>query len=255
MKKVILFFGIAFLFFGCGPDLNPALYDVKSILYSNFEEYTFSYQANKLIKVEGTDTTSVDYTYYTDSTSLRFQRKNKIDHEATLFFSANNLTKIKTRWKASQRYYKDSVMFQYTSGQLSSITHKGLTYQITMKDGNLISIKRGLTNFGVNYVFTYDGFKNPLQSVYWNDELIAISGLSTSLSPLSFARYFSKNNLSTSDSNLLGVKETQRFTYDYVNGILPKSVTLEIENARSKVSNLIYIGDIFYVAKSTSTTP
>ena len=94
MKKVILIFGVAFLFFGCGPDLNPVLYDVKSILYSNFEEYTFSYQANKLIKVEGTDTTSVDYTYYTDSISLRFQRKNKIDHEATLFFSANNLTKI-----------------------------------------------------------------------------------------------------------------------------------------------------------------
>jgi hypothetical protein len=255
IQKIIFFSAIAFLYSGCGPDLNPTLYDVKSVLYTNFEEYSFSYLGDKPQRVEGTDTTSIDYTHYTDSVAIRFQKKDKVDHYITLFPNSVSPTKIKTRWKVSQRWYKDSVLFTYNSGLLSSITHKGLAYQTTIENGNLTSIKRGLTNFGVNYVFTYDKIKNPLQSTYWKDEVISISGFSTNLSPLSMARYFSKNNLTVSESNILGAKETQRFTYDYLHGILPKAINFEIENSRSKVSNLIYIGEILYKPKNSNTTP
>jgi hypothetical protein len=125
-------------------------------------------------------------------------------------------------------------------------------YQVTTQNGNLQNIRRGIGNLSVSYTQTHDQFTNPFQSVYWLDPFLLPSGFTTTLQPKSMARYFSKNNMSTSISVVLGATTTERFNYFYVNGILPKSINYEIETAKNKVSDLVYVFDIQYRAKESA---
>ena len=170
----------------------------------------------------------------------------------TLAYSGSSLTEVKIRWASSKQWYKDSVQLDYIAGILARINYKNATYQVTMQNGNLIGLRRGNGNLSVTYAMTYDGVTNPLNLVYWHDALITPSGTSATLQPNALARFFSKNNLSTSAGSILGVKETQRFTYTYLKGILPKSIDQEIETSRTKLSGLIFIADILYMPKANT---
>ena len=252
MRRLFLF-SIVFLPLGCGPDLSPEKYVVKSIVSNTFEEYTFNYFGNKMQSVLGTDSTTLTYTYFKDSTSIRLiNKKSEIVRYTTLAYSGSSLTEVKIRWASSKQWYKDSVQLDYIAGILARINYKNATYQVTMQNGNLIGLRRGNGNLSVTYAMTYDGVTNPLNLVYWHDALITPSGTSATLQPNALARFFSKNNLSTSAGSILGVKETQRFTYTYLKGILPKSIDQEIETSRTKLSGLIFIADILYMPKANT---
>lgn len=255
MKKVILFFGVAFLFFGCGPDLDPTKYCVKSILNSQFEEYVFNYEGIKLTSIGGTDNTSLNYQYFTDSTYIQFQTNEYSDYYTTLVFTAGLLKKVKIRWRLNSNWHKDSVMFEYAGSELSFFKYRNGIYNVSMQNGNLTNIKQGQGALATTMSFSYDSKENPLHKVYWYDVLISPAGGIDPSQLRAIARFFSRNNLTNSDATVLTVKAIYRYSYDYLHDILPKSINLETEISGNKTSNLIFIADIQYVPKNTNTTP
>jgi hypothetical protein len=139
---------------------------------------------------------------------------------------------------------------------MSNIVYKGNNYVVTTQNGNIISMKRGIGVLSASYSCSYDQISNPMESVYWLDHFIQPNGSTTTLQPQSIVRYFSRNNLVSSTAVVLGVTEIQRFFYTYLHGILPKTINYEIENAKSKVTDLVYVFDMQYTPKEfTSSTP
>ncbi len=239
----------------CGPDLSPKKYQVKSILLSSYEEYTFQYVGGRLQRISGTDSITLNYTYFKDSTSiLQLNKSGEITQRTQLAYLGSELAKVKLKWKFGKAWYSDSILFNYSGSSLANITYKKLTYQTTFENGNLVSMKRGLGLLSTSYTMTYDRVTNPLESVYWLTPFILPSGTTTIVQSNTIARYFSKNNLSASTSLILGVTETNRFSYTYLHGILPKSINLEVETSKTKVSDLVFVFDIQYQPKELSSS-
>ena len=254
------FFLILFLITGvggCGPDLNPQKYLIKSLLISSYEEYTFQYAGDRVQKLAGTDSISLVYTYYRDSTAIKqYNKSGKLTQRMQLVFSGSSLVKSKIKWQFARVWYKDSIQFAYTAGDMTNIVYKGANYFVTTQNGNIISMKRGIGLLSASYSCSYDRISNPMESVYWLDHFIQQNGSTTTLQPQAIVRYFSRNNLVSSTAVILGVTETQRFFYTYLHGILPKTIKYEIENAKSKVTDLVYVFDMQYTSKDfTSSTP
>jgi hypothetical protein len=236
----------------CGLDLNPQKYLVKSILLRSYEEYSFQYLGGKLHKLSGTDSISLNYTYHKDSTSiLHLDKSGKLFQRTRLSYLNNQLAKVKIDWQFAKVWYKDSILFNYSGSNLSSINYKRLSYQVGMQEGNLASIRRGTGSLSTSYTLTFDQVTNPLASVYWLHGFIVPSGSTALLQPKDIVRYFSKNNISTATDVILGSTTVERYSYTYLHGILPKSINLEIETAKDKVSNLVYLFDIVYTPKES----
>lgn len=236
----------------CGPDLDPQKYLIKSILLSSYQEYSFEYLGNRPQKMTGTDSIRFDYKYYRDSTSIRQYNQSKLVTRVQLVYSGSQLVKSKIKWQFGRISYKDSILFSYSGGNLSSFVHRGGTYQVVVQRGNVVSMKRGINVVSASYTAAYDQVANPLKSLYWLDHLILPSGATTTLQPLAIARYFSVNNITLGVGQLLGVTTTQRYFYNYLRGILPKTINYEIEDAKSKVTDLVYAFDIQYVKRDPS---
>jgi hypothetical protein len=235
----------------CGPDLNPQEYLIKSILLGSLEEYSFQYAGERLQKLTGTDSITLNYTYFKDSTSiLHLNKSGRLFQRTRLVYTGNELTKVKVTWRFSQAWYRDSILFSYSGSNLSALIYKKLSYQVAMQNGNLTSIRRGLGGAGVSYAITYDQLTNPLESVYWLDSFILPSGFTTVIQPNAIARYFSKNNISTTTIVSLGATEIDRYFYTYLHGILPKSINLEREVGLTKISGLVYLFDIQYLPRA-----
>jgi hypothetical protein len=240
----------------CGPDLDPQKYLVKSIQLKSFEEYYFQYAGNRLESIFGTDSVLLRYAYYKDSTSILHTNKSgKLFQRTRLEYLGSLLTKVKVDWTFSKIWYKDSIQFSYNGNTLETITYKNQVNQVIMQNGNLASISRGSGLLSVSYNFTYDQVTNPLRSVYWLDPFILPSGSTTLAQPNIIARYFSKNNLSTATDVILKTTAISRYSYTYLHGILPKTINLEVETAKSKISDLVYIFDIQYLPIATSSSP
>jgi hypothetical protein len=239
----------------CGPDLSPQKYSVKSILLSSFEEYFFQYSRGNLLRISGTDSVSLNYTYFKDSISiLHTNSSGKLFQRTRLAYTGNELVKVKVDWQFSKVWYKDSILLNYSGGNLVGFSHKRLNYQVAMQSGNLTSIRRGTGALSSTYTFTHDQVTNPLTSVYWLEPFITPSGFTTLLQPKAIARYFSKNNISNVTSVILGATIAERYSYTYLHDILPKSIYLEVETAKDKVSNLVYVFDIQYVPKELANS-
>lgn len=256
MTRVLLFFCAAAIL-SCGPDLNPQKYVIKSILSSSYEEYSFQYANGRLSKVEGSDTVSLEYAYYSDSTSIKqFNKSKKLTQRFQLVYSGGKLVKYKIRWQFGRLWYKDSITFGYSGGSLSQINYKSNLFQVVTLNGNLTTVKRGTGLLGVSYTNEFDGVTNPFEGVYWLDQFLLPSGFNTTIQPLSVARYFSKNNITTSTSVILGSTQISRFSYTYLHGILPKAINYELETNKTKISDLVLVFDIQYTSKeSTGSTP
>lgn len=249
-KPLSICFLFALLATSCGPDLSPEKYVVKSILLSSYEEYTFQYQGGRLQKIIGTDSIVLNYSYFKDSTSiLHVDKSGKLFQRTQLAYSGSELSKVKVKWKFGKAWYSDSIMFSYSGNSLASIAFKKLTYQTTVQNGNLTGIKVGNGALSVSYNMSYDQKTNPLESVYWLTPLILPSGETAIIQPNTIARYFSKNNLSTSTSIIFGANTINRYSYTYLHDILPKSINLEVETAKSKTSDLVFVFDIQYQPK------
>jgi hypothetical protein len=254
-KPISICFLLVLLASSCGPDLSPEKYDVKSILLSSYEEYAFQYQAGRLQKIVGTDSIVLNYTYFKDSTSiLHVDKSGKLFQRTQLAYLGSELSKVKVKWKFGKAWYSDSVMFSYSGSSLATIAYKKLTYQTTMQNGNLTGIRVGTGSLSVSYSMLYDQKTNPLESVYWLTPFILPSGTTAIIQPNTIARYFSKNNLSNSTSFILGATETNRYSYTYLHDILPKSINLEVETSKSKVSDLVFVFDIQYQPKELSSS-
>ncbi len=237
----------------CGPDLNPQKYSIKSILSSSYEEYSFQYTGGRVKRMVGTDSISLEYEYYNDSTSIKqFNKSGKLIQRFQLVFSGGKLTKYKIRWQFGQLWYRDSITFGYSGSSLSQISFKTSVFQATSLNGNLATIKRGTGVLSVSYANEYDGITNPFAGFYWLDQFLLPSGFTTTFQPLSVARYFSKNNVTSSTSVILGSTQISRFSYIYLHGILPKAVNYELETNKTKVSDLVLVFDIQYTPKDSS---
>lgn len=233
----------------CGPDLTPQKYRVKSILLSSYEEYSFTYANDKVQKITGTDLTTLTYTYYADSTSIRHTNGDGNTYQFTqLSFTGGLLTKLKVKWKFLNTWYSDSVRFSYSGSNPLAMVNKNATYQLAMANGNLTSIKRGLGV--VQITNTFDTILNPLQKVYWLDPFFRINGFNAVLQPDAIARYFSQNNLSVSTKSVSGITETDQYSYVYLHGILPKSINMNIRSNNSNISDVVFVFDIQYEPKS-----
>jgi hypothetical protein len=256
MKKFLFIFLIVSIgVSSCGPDLDPQKYLVKSITLASFEEYTFHYQNDKLQKLVGTDSITLNYSYYSDSTSII--QKNKAGNltlRTRLSYSAGELTKVKIQWRFGQSWYKDSISFDYNSSNLISFTYKQVSNQVSMQNGNLTNFKRGNNALTASYSFTHDQYTNPLESVYWLTPFILPSGNFTIIQPYSIARYFSKNNIKTSVSTILTASTTERYSYVYLHDILPKSINYEVETSKNLTKDLVYVFDIQYQPKEVWIT-
>jgi hypothetical protein len=252
MRKTFYF--ICFSLVGatsCGPDLDPQKYLVKSILLGSLEEYSFQYEGERLKKLSGTDSITLNYIYFKDSTSiLHLNKLGKLFQRTQLAYTGNELTKVKVTWRFLQAWYRDSILFSYSGGNLSALTYKKLNYQVAIQNGNLTSIRRGLGGLGASYTITYDQVTNPLKSVYWLDSFILPSGITTVIQPNAIGRYFSKNNISTTTIVSLGATEIDRYFYTYLHGILPKSINLDREVGQNKISGLVYLFDIQYLPRA-----
>ncbi len=257
MPRVLLLFVCAATILSCGPDLNPQKYVIKSILSSSYEEYSFQYANGRISKVEGSDTVSLEYAYYSDSTSIKqFNKSKKLTQRFQLVYSGGKLVKYKIRWQFGRLWYKDSITFGYSGGSLSQINYKSNVFQVVTLNGNLTTVKRGTGLLGVSYSSEFDGFTNPFAGVYWLDQFLLPSGFTTTFQPLSVARYFSKNNITSSTSVILGSTQISRFSYIYLHGILPKAINYELETNKTKISDLVFVFDIQYTPKaSTGNAP
>ncbi len=237
----------------CGPDLTPQKYRVKSILLSSYEEYSFSYTNGKIQKITGTDFSSLEFKYYSDSTSVRhLDSKGIIYQLSQLSFAGSLLTKVKIKWRFLNTWYSDSVRFVYSGTKPVAMINKNAIYQLTLTNGNLTSIKRGTGS--VQIANTFDAIMNPLQNVYWLDPFMRINGFNATLQPGAIARYFSQNNLSTSAKNLSGIVETDQYNYLYLHGILPKAINLNVLSSSGNINNIVFVFDIQYEAKSSSAS-
>lgn len=256
MKKAIsICLLLALLASSCGPDLNPEKYEIKSILLSSYEEYTFQYQGGRLQKIVGTDSIVLNYSYFRDSTSiLHIDKSGKLFQRTQLAYSGSDLSKVKIKWKFGKVWYSDSIIFNYSASSLASITHKKLTYQATTQNGNLKGIRVGTGALSISYSMSYDQKTNPLEYAYWLTPFILPSGTTAIVQPNTIARYFSKNNLSTSTSIILGATETNRYSYTYLHDILPKAINLEVETSKNKISDLVFVFDIQYQPKELSSS-
>lgn len=252
MRRLCFLCGLSLGLSACGPDLDPQKYLMKSILLSSYEEYSFQYMGDLPQKMTGTDSIRLDYKYYRDSTSIRQYNQSKLINRIQLVYSGSQLVKSKIKWQFGRITYKDSILFSYSGGNLSSFVHRGGTYQVVVQKGNVVSMKRGIGVLSASYTAAYDQVVNPLKSLYWLDHLILPSGATTTLQPLAIARYFSANNITLGVGQLLGVTTTQRYFYSYLRGILPKAINYEIEEAKSKVTDLVYAFDIQYVKRDSS---
>jgi hypothetical protein len=255
MRRLSIIFFSVILLASCGPDLDPQKYLVKSITLASFEEYTFHYQNGKLQKLVGTDSITLNYAYYNDSTSILQKNKaGSITQRTRLSYSAGNLAKVKIQWKFGQSWYKDSISFDYNSSNLISFTYKQVSNQASMQNGNLTNFKRGSNALSASYSFTHDQYTNPFESVYWLTPFILPSGSTTIIQPNSIARYFSKNNIKTTVSTILTATVTERYSYVYLHDILPKSINYEIETSKNLTKDLVYVFDIQYQPKEVSNT-
>lgn len=232
----------------CGPDLDPQKYWVKSILLSSYEEYDFTYKAGRIEKIVGTDLVTWDFRYYTDSTVVSSKDNSGSIFQVTrLSFSGSLLTKWKTKWKFSGIWYSDSVQFAYAGSKLSVVTYKKANYQVTMENGNLTEMNRGLGL--LKYTNSFDAIANPFQELIWIDPFLKINGFNSSLRPNSIVRYFSAYNLQVSTKNILGAKETERYSYLYLHGILPKSINVSIQSSSGNFEDIVFVFDIQYAPK------
>jgi hypothetical protein len=254
-KPLSICFLLALLATSCGPDLSPEKYVVKSILLSSYAEYSFQYQGGRLQKIAGTDSIILNYSYFKDSTSiLHLDKLGKLFQRTQLAYSGGELSKVKVKWKFGRNWYSDSIMFSYNGSGLASIAYKKLTYQTSTQNGNLTGMRVGTGALSVSYNISYDQKTNPLESVYWLTPFILPSGTTAIIQPNTIARYFSKNNLSTSTGTILGAIETNRYSYTYLHDILPKSINLEVETSKNKVSDLVFVFDIQYQPKELSSS-
>ncbi len=232
----------------CGPDLDPQKYWVKSILLSSYEEYDFTYKAGKIEKIVGTDLVTWDFRYYADSTVVSSKdNSGSVFQIIRLSYSGSLLTKWRTKWRFSGIWYSDSVQFAYAGSKLSVVTYKKSNYQVTMENGNLTEMNKGLDL--LKYNNSFDALTNPFQELIWIDSFLKINGFSSSLRPNSIVRYFSKSNLQVSTKNILGTKETERYSYLYLHGILPKSINVNIQSSSGNFEDIVFVFDIQYAPK------
>ncbi|NOS56366.1 MAG: hypothetical protein HOP37_08940 [Cyclobacteriaceae bacterium] len=251
MTRVLLFFCAAAIL-SCGPDLNPQKYVIKSILSSSYEEYSFQYKDGRIHRLVGTDSISLEYGYYTDSTSIKqFNKAGKLIQRFQLVFTGGKLTKYKIRWQFGQLWYKDSITFGYSGSSLSQINYKSNVFQVVTLNGNLTTVKRGTGLLGVSYTNEFDRTTNPFEGVYWLDQFLLPSGFTTTIQPTSITRYFSRNNLTSFASVILGSTQISRFSYIYIHGILPKAINYELETNKTKISDLVLVFDIQYMPKDS----
>ncbi len=236
----------------CGPDLTPQKYRVKTILLSSYEEYSFSYDQGKIKTITGTDLSTLTYTYYTDSTSIRHTNGEGNTYQFTqLAFTGSLLTKVKVRWKFLNTWYSDSVRFTYSGNKPIGMVNKNAIYQLTVTNGNLTNMKRGIG--AVQMTNSYDAVTNPLQNVYWLDPFMRINGFNATLQPDAIARYFSQNNLSTSTKSVSNISETTQYTYVYLHGILPKAINMNVLSNNGNTNNIVFVFDIQYEAKDAAS--
>ncbi|MFM7854666.1 MAG: hypothetical protein ACKO96_22750, partial [Flammeovirgaceae bacterium] len=204
-----------------------------------------------------TDGTSIQYQYYTDSVQVkRVSAAGVTTRLTTLVYTApRTLSKVYIRWRYGGRLYKDSIVFNHNANQLQSITWKANNYQVTFTDENITNFSRNVAALG-NLDLTYDKVINPFKGIYWVDEFVTISPQGVpSLQFESIARFFSATNIVGTDGTILSTKLKQKFTYDYLYGILPKSANVERETGKAVTSNLIYIALIVYNKRAANTTP
>jgi hypothetical protein len=188
--------------------------------------------------------------YYSDSSSIKqFNKSGKLVQRFLLVYVGGQLVKYKIRWQFGQTWYKDSVTFAYSGGNLEQIAHKAAVYQTITRDGNLASIKRGSGLLSASYANSFDGLTNPFERVYWLDHFLLPSGFTSNLQPMAIARFFSKNNLTSFSSTILGATQISRFSYVYLHGILPKAINYELETNKTKISDLVFVFDIQYLPK------
>ncbi|MCE2996575.1 MAG: hypothetical protein LW863_13330, partial [Flammeovirgaceae bacterium] len=101
---------------------------------------------------------------------------------------------------------------------------------------------------------TFDTILNPFQKVYWLDPFFRINGFNAVLQTDAIARYFSQNNLSTSNKNVSGITEVNQYSYVYLHGILPKSINMNIRSNNNTISNIVFVFDIQYEPKSAGAS-
>ena len=255
--RSLAFFAIAIVLTSCGPDLDADKYTIASVQWQDLEDYTFHYDKDELRSISVTDGTSIQYQYFNDSTQARFISAGGVTIRfTTLVYSASrSLSKVRTRWRYNGLFYKDSIVFNHSGSRLQSITWKGVNYLVTFTGENITNIKRNFASLG-NLDLAYDRVTNPFKGVYWSDEFINVSP--TGAPAIQFnaiARYFSANNITLSDGTILSTKYKESYTYDYLYGILPKSVNRDEEFNKTVTNDLIYIALIVYNKKPASTTP
>lgn len=255
--RSLAFFVIAAVLVSCGPDLDANKYTIGSVQWQDLEDYTFNYDKGELRAISVTDGTSIQYEYFPDSTQIKFLSATGVVTRLTTLVYAGSpiLTQVRTRWRYNGQFYKDSILFKYNGAKLQAITWKGVNYLVTYAGENITNIRRNSTALG-NLDLTYDKVTNPFKGVYWADEFNNVSPTGApSIQFNSIARYFSANNITASNGIILSSTLKEKYSYDYLYGILPKSVNKDEELNRTVTSNLIYIALIVYNKKSSNTAP
>lgn len=256
MRSLALF-AIAVALTSCGPDLDANKYIIGSVQWQDLEDYTFNYDKGELRSISVTDGTSIQYQYFTDSTQVRSISAGGVTTRfTTLVYSGpRTLSKLRTRWRYNGQFYKDSILFSHSGTKLQSFNWKGLNYLVTFTGENITNMRRNFVSLG-NLDLKYDRVTNPFRGVYWTDEFINVSPTGApSVQFNAIARYFSANNLTLADGNILAAKLKEVYTYDYLYGILPKSVNKDEELNKTTTNDLIYIALIVYNKKPSNTTP
>jgi hypothetical protein len=255
--RSLAFFVIPFVLIGCGPDLDANKYVISNVQWQDLEEYTFNYNSDQLSSISVTDGTSIQYQYYTDSVQVKRVGATGITTRLTtlVYSGTKKLSKVYIRWRYGGQLYKDSILFNHNANQLQSISWKSINYQVAFTGENMTNISRNVAPIG-NLDLTYDKVINPFKGIYWMDEFVSISLQGVpSIQFESIARFFSATNIVGTDGTILSAKLKQKYTYDYLYDILPKSANVERETGKAVTSNLIYIALIVYSKKAASTTP
>ncbi len=149
MKKIIYFLSSAivaiFAFTGCGSDDDDSkeskdkVYNVKSITCTesdgDFDKVTFTYENNKLSKVtytsENEKKNSRWYKFsYASASSINVSGDNDFSAVITMDASNNVISKIESSFYDEEEYewYKDSEIFEFEAGKLSSIMYRDEHY-------------------------------------------------------------------------------------------------------------------------------
>lgn len=255
--RALSFFALALALVGCGPDLEADNYAIGSVQWQDLEDYSFHYDNGKLRSISVTDGTSIQYQYFNDSVQVRFvSAGGVVTRFSTLVFTvAETLSKLRTRWRYNGVFYRDSILFNQINFKLQSIIWKGVSYTVSFTDENITNIRRNVVALG-NVDLSYDQVTNPFRGVYWVDEFIKVnqSGAPT-IQFKAIARYFSANNITYSEENIFSTKLKEKYTYNYLYGILPKSVNKDEELNKTVTSDLIYIALIVYKRRDPSTAP